>query len=166
MKLRGMEMKRGQAFDTMMLVISVIVAVAILGMLLGFLGGIGGFGAKAKDVIPDLVKKVQQSGFGLEPKENVEFSKGDSIYQATAKGTAPISTDAIKFICYDDNVCSGGTDTPLTVEDNKIVCNENIAVAIVVCFNDDDSEYVVGIGQTLTGSRGIRSQAESDCGLS
>ena len=157
--------RRGQAFDTMMLVISVIVAVAILGMLLGFLGGIGGFGAKAKDVIPDLVKKVQQAGFGLEPKDKVEFTKGDTVYRETAKGTAPISTDSIKFVCYDDSVCSGGSDTPLTVEDNKVICNENIAVAIVVCFKDSESQYLVGIGQTLTGSKGIRSKAESDCGL-
>jgi len=161
-----MKMKRGQAFDTMMLVISVIVAVAILGMLLGFLGGIGGFGAKAKDVIPDLVKKVQQKGFGLEPKDKVEFSKGDSLYRDDAKGTAAISKESIKFTCYDDNVCSEGTDTPLTVKESSIVCNENIAVAVVVCFNSENSEYIIGIGQSLTGNNGVRSQAESDCGLS
>jgi hypothetical protein len=158
-------MKRGQAFDTMMLVISVIVAVAILGMLLGFLGGIGGFGAKAKDVIPDLVKKVQQKGFGLEPKDKVEFTKGDSIYRADAKGTAPISTDSVNFMCYDsaNSICSSSSDTPLTVSQHgSIVCNENIAVAVVVCFNDRDSTYIVGIGQSLSYVRG---EAEKECGL-
>jgi len=157
--------RRGQAFDTMMLVISVIVAVAILGMLLGFLGGIGGFGAKAKDVIPDLVKKVQQKGFGLEPKDNVEFNPGDSIYRDDAKGTAPISKDSVKFVCFDDNVCSGGTDTPLTVDEQSITCNQRIAVAVAVCYKDDDGTYIIGIGQKLTGTDGVRQQAETECGL-
>jgi hypothetical protein len=114
------------------------------------------------------VKKAQQKGFGLESKENAEFIPGDVIYREDAKGTSPISVNSIKFVCYDSTVCSSSEDLsiPLTVTDSKVVCNQNIAVAIVVCFKEADSTYIIGIGQTLAGSNGIRSQAERDCGLS
>ena len=42
-------MRRGQAFETMMLVISVIVALAILAVLMNIIGGIGGIGQGAPD---------------------------------------------------------------------------------------------------------------------
>ncbi len=150
----------------MMLVISVIVAVAILGMLLGFLGNIGGFGAKAKDVIPDLVKKIQQKGFGLENKDSVEFNKDDRIYQQDAIGTSSVDEKNILFVCASDSICSDGTDTPLTVTDTKIVCNRKISVTVAVCYNGNhDNLYRIVIGGS-TASDSAASKAETECGLS
>ncbi len=161
-------MKRGQAFDTMMLVISVIVAIAILGLLLGFLGGIGGFGAKAKDVIPDLVKKVQAKGFGLELKENVEFNKGDSIYQRDAIGQAPISKDDLKFDCVrSDASCGTASDSPVFLGSNNLVGNQKISLTVAVCLGELSSTVGEGNYLVLVGKKTaeVRSQAEQDCNL-
>ena len=156
-------MKRGQAFDTMMLVISVIVAIAILGLLLGFLGGIGGFGAKAKDVIPHLGKKVQAKGFGLELKENVEFNKGDSIYQRDAIGQAPISKDDVEFRCVSGNGCGSSDTDPVTITSTSLVGNQKISLTVAVCLKESDGKYYVSVGKK---TQEVRSEAEGTCNLS
>lgn len=159
-------MKRGQAFDTMMLVISVIVAVAILGLLLSFLGGIGGFGAKAKDVIPDLVKKVQSKGFGLEIKENVEFNNGDSIYRKDAVGQAPIDPNDVEFKCPSDAKGCGpinDADAAVQVSDTRIVGRQKISLTVAACLKESDGTYQVVIGKL---SDKVRSAAETACNLS
>ncbi|MFA5246959.1 MAG: hypothetical protein WC408_03675 [Candidatus Micrarchaeia archaeon] len=157
-------MKRGQAFDTMMLVISVIVAVAILGMLLGFLGGIGSFGAKYSDVIPDLVKKINTQGVGITLQEKVEFSVGgmNPFVAQNAIGTAPISSDNVKFSCVSgDNLC--GTDNPLDVEDGSIMINQKITATVAVCYNDQKSTtYHIIIGSV---TKNVRNAAMTLCDL-
>lgn len=162
--------KRGQAFETMMLVISVIVAVAILGILLGFLGNIGGFGAGAKTVIPDLVKKVANKGYGIESKDNVEFSAGDIIVQKEAIGEAPISELKLHFVCgtVASALCSSsGTTVPLTISDTKVTVNKKISASIAVCTGDG-SEYYVEVGNRGSGKDGIAqtsSDAAEKCGF-
>lgn len=157
--------RRGQAFETMMLVISVIVAVAILGILLGFLGGLGTFGANAKTVIPDLVKKVSNVGYGLEVKDNVEFTAGDRFYKRTAIGEAAVSEDAVTFLCA-GQICEGD-NPPLTVTPNQITVNSKISASIAVCTRDAIN-YKIFVGDK--GKDGVKetsAQAESadGCGL-
>jgi len=56
--------RRGQAFETMMLVISVIVALAILGVLTGILGQIS-FGTDTPDkLMHDKLKDIVPAGYG------------------------------------------------------------------------------------------------------
>ncbi|MFH0835604.1 MAG: hypothetical protein V1834_00385 [Candidatus Micrarchaeota archaeon] len=151
-------MRRGQAFETMMLVISVIVAVAILGILLGFIGGIGTFGANAKTVMPDLMKKVSQRGSGLEIKDKVEFSAGDRIYQKDAVGEAAISPLKVKFFCQDPDLCEG--DGPLEITDQKIVVNSKINAVIAVC-SKDGVDYKVVVGSQIEATS-LGAEAECD----
>lgn len=146
----------------MMLVISVIVAVAILGILLGFLGGITTFGANAGTVIPELVKKVAQKGYGLEIREKVEFTPGDRFYQLTAIGEAPIPETDISFVCQDkDGICGSSDTTPLTVSDKSIVVNKKITGTIAVCVGSD-LKYKVVIGKV---TKDVSKEAESECKL-
>lgn len=155
----GVRMRRGQAFETMMLVISVIVAVAILGILLGFIGGIGTFGANAKTVMPDLMKKVSQRGSGLEIKDKVEFSAGDRIYQKDAVGEAAISPNKVTFVCQDTDLCEG--DGPLDITEQRIAVNSKINAVIAVCSNDG-VEYKVVVGSQVEATS---EKAEQDCDL-
>lgn len=142
-------MRRGQAFETMMLVISVIVAIAILGILLGFIGGIGGFGANAKTVMPDLMKKVQARGVGLEVKDKVEFSSGDRYFPAEVVGETPVNPANVKFSCNTEagSICGTGTEQPVTVTSSQIVVNKKISGAVAVC-SADGINYRVCIGTT------------------
>lgn len=152
----------------MMLVISVIVAVAILGILLGFLGNIGGFGAGAKTVIPDLVKKVANKGYGIESKDNVEFSAGDIIVRKEAIGEAPINEEKLHFICAGSATVCSGDSAPLNIgEDTKIIVNKKISASIAVCTGDG-TEYYVLVGNRGSGEEGIKktsSEAVQKCKL-
>ncbi len=136
-KMTGLNGKRrGQAFETMMLVISVIVAVAILGVLLGFLGNIGFNVANAKTVIPDLIKKVSSEGFGVEAKENVDFSQDDVIYVENMIKGSSIPAANLQ-ICVGSNLKSG--DTPLKpptgtiTGDSAIEVKSAVRAAIAAC---------------------------------
>jgi len=160
LKERKKERKRGQAFETMMLVISVIVAVAILGILLGFIGGIGTFGANAKTVIPDLMKKVANKGYGIEVKDNVEFTAGDIILLREAIGEAPISEDNVAFKCT-SNAGTCGSGKPLEVDEStgkgKITVTKKISASIAVCT--DGSKYRVFVGDR--GAAGLKATSEA-----
>ena len=157
--------KRGQAFETMMLVISVIVAVAILGILLGFLGGIGTFGANAQTVMPDLVKKVSNTGYGLEVKDNVEFTAGNRFYPRTAIGEAPVDEGQITFECANSAAICTGDNAPITVQTDQVIVNSKISGSIAVCTGDG-SKYVILIGNKgKTGVKDTSEAADKTCSL-
>jgi len=161
-------MKRGQAFETMMLVISVIVAVAILGILLGFLGGIGTFGANANTVMPDLVKKVSNTGYGVQVKDNVEFSVGDKFYPRTAIGEAPVSEDKIQFDCASDAAICNGENAPITIDANKkLTVNSKISGSIAVCTSNGVDYFIIIGDKGKDGVKKTSSTAEdsSHCKL-
>ena len=138
----------------MMLVISVIVAVAILGILLSFLGNINTFGADAKTVVPDLVKKVANKGYGIENKDNVEFAVG-YILKGEAIGEAPIADASVSFVCDMDSATCGGTSgtKPLEVTADKITVNKKISGSIAVCGNE--GKYSITVGDK--GAKGLAS---------
>lgn len=136
-------MKRGQAFDTMMLVISVIVAIAILGILLGFLGGITIFGKDAKTVLLDKLKKMSQKTYGTDFEEDVQWKKGDTIYYKEIIGSSPISASNL-FIGCDNKLCGtqgSGKSLVLNINDvpreSDFISVENGAkTAIAICTPD------------------------------
>ena len=130
----GVRQRRGQAFETMMLVISVIVAVAILGVLLGFLGGIS-FGATgARDTMKSLVSKIYQRGGGSEISKRADFDAGLIIKQEDIIGETPIVAANIAFDCIDNDICSGSGGAAMKLEGNKkITVSNKVSAAIAVC---------------------------------
>ncbi len=143
----------------MMLVISVIVAVAILGILLGFLKIVPDVGVNAKEVMPDLMKKVNQRGYGMEINKKVMFEQGNRFYRLDAIGESPISEDAVKFVC-DGAVCSAQT-SPLTITETSIVVNDKITATVAVCLGKDQN-YKIVVGDV---PEEVSSKAEQECSL-
>ena len=71
---------RGQAFETMMLVISVIVALAILGVLTGILGGLQiGVTSAPDQAMHDQLKQIVSSGYGYSVPQKVTLKKGTTL---------------------------------------------------------------------------------------
>lgn len=136
---------RGQTFETMMLVISVIVAIAILGVLMGFLSGVS-FGAKdAKAVIPQLFAKVFQAGYGVEFEKNVEFKQGAIILKRDAIGQSAVSDANVDFSCAEstDALCNSGG--PIVLATDKIgPVNSKVTGVVAVCTNGQKYHVVVG----------------------
>jgi hypothetical protein len=177
-------MKRGQAFDTMMLVISVIIAVAILGVLLFFLNQINVFGKKAGDVIPRLVKDVSQKGYGIQVEDGVEFKASETFLIKDAIGASSVSKNQIIFDCYIgsdfDPFCDpGDVEAPLDLEPptapTQIIARGNAKVSVAVCFGDSYAasanigsrdlagKYLILVGST---KENVRSQAAEMCVIS
>ena len=149
-------MKRGQAFDTMMLVISVIVAIAILAILLGFITGIGSFGTSAKDVIPDKLKKINSAGYGIELVDSAQFKSGDIITNVgLVKGLSILAEDL--HICCDSSLCPTSKD-PLSLSGTgasqylKVV--RDVKAAIAVC-SQDSTNYFVAVYKSKDGASSI-----------
>ncbi|MFH1107241.1 MAG: hypothetical protein V1787_05075 [Candidatus Micrarchaeota archaeon] len=150
--------RRGQAFETMMLVISVIVALAILGVLLNILGVVGGgsIGSDPKSVMEDNIRALQSKGFGMSPPKKVTFSEETYIFKKDLTGSLPITDTMIKFMCASasDPVCkTSGTDGPVIIEGghpNEVLhTKKKIDVLLVTCANEDSGlawKYCVVIG--------------------
>ena len=140
--------KKGQAFETMMLVISVIVAIAILGILLSFLGNVSIIGAEAGQVVPGMVKDVYNKGYGIEVESEVDFKKGDTLPPSDLTGEA-FPDDQLIVECIDDATC-GSDDTMLEVtENNYIIVHKTGKASIAVCPNPDGDgdSYLIVIGR-------------------
>jgi len=157
---------RGQAFETMMLVISVIVAIAILGILLGFIGGIGTFGADARTVMSDSMKKVQQRGFGVEVKDKAEFPLGVQYFAKDVVGESPVNPENVKFYCGDtsESLCGSGAGAPIPIATGNTYVGpvvKKITAAVAVCTGDGQF-YSVCIGTT---SADASTTCVEKCGL-
>ena len=178
-------MKRGQAFDTMMLVISVIIAVAILGLLLTFLNQVNVFGKKASEVIPNLVKSVSQKGYGIQVEDGVEFQPSETFLIKDAIGASSVSKTQIIFDCYKsgtfDGFCNPNSpDSPLQFiisgsnPPSQIIAKSGAKVAVAVCYGEDGAgrsnlggndlpgKYYILIGTTKDA---VRQQASEKCNI-
>ena len=137
--------RRGQAFETMMLVISVIVALAILAVLLNVLGIVKIFNpSNPSDIMNRGLKDVQSKGFGITAPQKIAFTKGASIFTKELLNDIPIQTQEVQFFC-DANICSGTTTAPLKIQssagstNNKLMVSStvnSIEVYVVVCGNE------------------------------
>jgi hypothetical protein len=143
--------RRGQAFETMMLVISVIVAIAILTILLGFLGGISFGATDAKSVINDLLKAVERKSVGIEQKNTALFDKGVIISAAEIISGTAIQRGDVRFQCSEDAFCTD-SDAPITIIEGgggttaRLTVKSKVNGAIVAC-KGEASEYYVCVGR-------------------
>ncbi|MBI4360565.1 hypothetical protein HY572_02205 [Candidatus Micrarchaeota archaeon] len=149
-------MKRGQAFETMMLVISVIVAIAILGVLLNILGGVSFGVGDPKEIMKTELKSINSAGYGFSQPKEAEFKTGSYIDQRSVIGDAPILANQLAFGCESGNtVCGSGKDAAIEVTDKDITVNKNTKAFIVVCGDEskDTPNYCVGVGRQPSDSR-------------
>ncbi|MDP2717225.1 MAG: hypothetical protein Q8P02_00620 [Candidatus Micrarchaeota archaeon] len=156
-------MKRGQAFVTLLLVISVIVAVAILGIFVNtlFHPAPDQF-ANPESVMKDQLKSIVSSGFGISQAKKVEFKTGSLILRQSIVANVPITIDELRFAC-NSVLCDGNT---LQVTDNAIevkrdltdytYAKRDLTGYISVCGNDasgQNPKYCVGIGRQAPEAR-------------
>lgn len=148
-------MTRGQAFDTMMLVISVIVAMAILAVLLGFIKGIPVLGQEPVNIIRTDISNVQQAGFGVQPAQKLVFTKDSLVLREAVTANLPIRPEEVAFACYSGSVICG--DNALVVSDNSMDAKQDLTAYGVVCGNErsgtSDVLYCVGIGRNSAEAR-------------
>ena len=156
--------RRGQAFDTMMLVISVIVAVAILGLLLGFISNINSFGTKASDEIPSLMKTVNQKGYGMALQEKVEFDPGDVITGRTVVGDVSVLAKDVQFVCanHDASCSSGGAMSLDKTNGILYTSGTKLSLTVAVCYDDSSQIYFVIVGSKTTD---VQTEAVNECHL-
>ncbi len=99
-----------------MLVISVIVALAILAVLLNILGGINFGQNDPTKVMHDALQGIQNKGFGITPPQQITLPANSVILKKQIlSGDIPITVADLAFVCTSD-VCSGpGPGTTGTV---------------------------------------------------
>ncbi|MFH1056723.1 MAG: hypothetical protein V1717_02935 [Candidatus Micrarchaeota archaeon] len=147
-------MKRGQAFETMMLVISVIVALAILSILLNILGGVNaGFGVgNPVSVIEEGLKNIQSKGYGITTPKKATFEREQQILVGEVIRAIPVDASEVKFACK-GTIC--GTDK-INVEDSgaSFLSKARLEGFIVVCGDDTQTpKYCVGVGREAADAR-------------
>lgn len=143
-------MARGQAFETMMLVISVIVALAILAVLMNILN-IGNLFTQATSDPAGVMNKglqdVVSRGYFVSQPQKVIF-KPQTILRGTVKGEIPaIKTDEINFACEGDECGSGDS---AAIDDNggvKLVINKDITMNVVICGDSNEHKYCIGVAR-------------------
>ena len=143
----------------MMLVISVIVALAILGVLLNILGGINFGVGNPTDVMKTSLKEVYSKGYSAgTPSKRSTFDQGSVITAKDVIGDLPLDSADIKFNCpiADTAVCSANKLTigaySSTSGSNQIVrIKSKVEAFIVVCgdsIKTDAPHFCIGLGQT------------------
>lgn len=155
-KTRGL---RGQAFDTMMLVISVIVAIAILGVLMNILGSVGNIGGvqDPTSVIKNELKTIVSSGYGTSTPKKIDFGKDVYIDQKAVIGDSPIRESEIEFLCDNSDLCGSGAALELGSSGASITVLQKTQAYIVVCGNSEKADtprYCVGLGRQGAEARG------------
>ncbi len=100
-----MKARKGQAFETMMLVISVIVALAILNVLMGIISGVQLNVQNSVDQqMHDAVKKIADDGYGFSTPQKGVLKKGVRLTsRSILKNDLPeLDPDTVRF-CVDRN---------------------------------------------------------------
>ncbi|MEK6923989.1 MAG: hypothetical protein AABW54_02000 [Candidatus Micrarchaeota archaeon] len=169
-----MRMVRGQAFETMMLVISVIVALAILAVLMGILGGFRFGVGDPKSAMQDQLSQIQQRGYGSVAAQQVTFEVGDVFLKEAIKNT-PILTDDVCIIC-DKTLCttttpikaSGTCSTtkgfvsvtnPQTSTATKLTVTSKVEASIVTCGDASVPRYCIALARNAATAATICSTA-------
>ncbi len=142
-------MKRGQAFDTMMLVISVIVAIAILGILLNILQNVGNVGVNdPKSVMAQGLEKIYSQGFGITEAKQADFKKDSIILKREIIGKVALDEKELEFNC-EGTFCSATFGT-FGASSTSITAKTNTKAYIAICGDDSrkqNPKYCVGIGR-------------------
>lgn len=137
---------RGQAFETMMLVISVIVALAILGVLLNILGGVNTM-FTPNDPVDTIKKQLTNIGGQYSPGEaaqEVTLTKDRRIDTTQViQGNPNILADDLSFAVE----TSLADDVTLGPSNAYIMPNKNVQAQVVVCGGGNDNKYAVALGR-------------------
>ncbi len=175
--MKYLRARRGQAFETMMLVISVIVALAILAVLLNILGIVKIFNPSSpKDVMASGLKEIQSKGYGITTPQKVSFTKGATITVGELISDIPIQAANVKFICKKsgtNSVCgdvSAAVDKPIirpagaftlatdsaAINANHLTIKDTIQVYVAICGNEDNPptayKYCIAVSDTPDGA--------------
>lgn len=138
--------RRGQAFETMMLVISVIVALAILGVLMGILGNVGGnISADPSQVMKDKLNEIGgKYSAGTTPVTASFPKKTYEVKELVAESSAVLEQD-LKFVFTPKLTDSQVAE--LDAEGKSFTVNKAFKGVIVACSNPDTNSYVISIGR-------------------
>jgi len=137
---------KGQAFDTFKLMIAAVIAVAILGILLGILGGISPPGADPASIIREQLSKANQfPGSIFVSSTQANFNSGVK-YVASSFTDVIGGTGTVSFACGKDEsaVC---TVTPNGDSPNgdTVLITGNFKAVISACYKSGAAK--VGIGK-------------------
>ena len=157
---------RGQAFETMMLVISVIVALAILNVLMGIIQGVQvNIIGTPDDAMHDALREIVKEGFGYSPPLKATLKKATrldmrSVVKNDLPELDPTGNDAnIRFCVNTDEIpseilpgaqkCSGNSVSQGSTSLGPSV--QDVAFYFVACGNGDVGRrggYRIWIGGT------------------
>ena len=141
-------MKRGQAFDTMMLVISVIVALVILGILLNILGKILSPGQEPKELMQQDLKKVSTAGYGITNPKEADFKKDSVLDKQEIIGSVALLPEEVGFKC-DGSFCTKVFGS-ITQTQKQVFVQTDSKANFVVCGSDStksNPKYCIGLGR-------------------
>jgi len=116
----------------MNLVVSVIVALSILGILLYILGWIPSFGGDAKDTLRSELRSVQASGYKVGIPQKITFKEGSVFLRGELTTDVPIKPEDIVFVCDDTSICNGD---PFKIENDNLKISGKLQIYSVVCGN-------------------------------
>ena len=138
--------KRGQAFETMMLVISVIVALAILGVLMGILGNVGGnISADPGQVMKDKLNEIGgKYSAGTTPVTASFPKKTYEVKELVAESSAVLESD-LKFVITPKLEESQVLE--IDGEGKSFTVLKAFKGVIVACSDPDNNSYVIAIGR-------------------
>jgi len=160
--LPGALMRRGQAFETMMLVISVIVALAILNVLMGIINSVQiNVQNTAEDMIHDGLKKIVSDGYGFSTPTKVSIKRASRFdLRSIAKNDLP----EVDTTGTNTKLCFNLQQIPAAILPGAAACSLSGSGASRVLnggsvsvgpATQDVSFYFVVCGDSNIGGRGI-----------
>ena len=139
-------MQKGQAFDTFKLMIAAVVAVAILGILLGILGGISTPGQGFDDTAKQLITRATNSPGAIYPSSGEVSFEANSLFPSlifeSSSGGKPVLFDCNDYTATDGNkveiskLCIGGSSLE--------VLNSDFRQRIYVCCGSGSCKIKIG----------------------
>ena len=165
---------RGQAFETMMLVISVIVALAILAVLLNVLNIVKPPGGDPVSTMHNDLQSIQSTGFGITAPKQITLTQSQVVLRNSVIQSIPIQTNQLGFFVYNDfgSGSSGQNSGPFTTSGTctaagsgsgsapcvtSVQVNQNIQVYEVACGNTNQQsgsqgswavQYCIALAET------------------
>lgn len=152
-----------------MLVISVIVALAILSVLLGFIGGVNIFGQNAKDAATTLINKVTTDP-GITEIIDADFAAGNVLEAGTITAKTTLKASNLKIICAggtnDNDFCGSGDNVQVKILNDQIAQNiggSKIKVSLAACKRATKPQAILCIS-SLEQKTSLVTECLSKCG--
>jgi hypothetical protein len=123
---------RGQAFEPLMLVLTVVIAVTVLALITNFYAQIPSLGTGAKPASQKLVRLVWERGFGAQSVAEVEWPSGERIFKPELTGETGVREEDLAFVCLDEGLCGPGN--PLDAPGGKwFEAHRKVTSALAAC---------------------------------